>query len=122
MMTRRIQMTAKNPFLHIQVGAGFPIGTMEEGPIRNKATRFYWDIYQLLYKDGVPLPEHDRSRIFRLSFEDDFDEDLVDNFDQDDYSDDDVFLPGENLFKEDGDSLDEGEEKGPGFRNELYYK
>jgi hypothetical protein len=122
MMTRGIQMTANNHFLHIQVGAGLPIGTIEEGPIRNKAIRFYWDIYQLLYKDGAPLPEHDRSRVFRLSFEDDFGEDLEGDFYQDDYSDDDVFLPGENLLKEDGDSLDEEEENRTGFRNELFYK
>jgi hypothetical protein len=115
-------MTANNHFLHIQVGAGLPIGTIEEGPIRNKAIRFYWDIYQLLYKDGAPLPEHDRSRVFRLSFEDDFGEDLEGDFYQDDYSDDDVFLPGENLLKEDGDSLDEEEENRTGFRNELFYK
>ena len=84
MMTRRIQMTASNPFLHVQVGAGFPIATMEESPIRNKAIRFYWDIYQLLYKDRSQLPDHDRTRVFRLSFEDDFDGDL----EEDDFEDD----------------------------------
>jgi hypothetical protein len=111
-------MTANYRYLHLKVGLGFPIDKMEEGPIRERAIRFYWDIFQLLNKDPGQRREAPQARVLRLSFEDDFDED---SFENDDF-DEDVFIPGGDLFKEEDGLFEEDEEEGPDFKDELYYK
>jgi hypothetical protein len=124
MMTNKTQMTANNHFLHVKVGPGFPIGNMEEEALRGKAIRFYWDIFRLLHKNQEWLRNQDLTRSLRLSFEDDFDEDQdeenIAHFDEDEYSDDDVFLPAESSFLEE-DSLFEEEDE-MDLKDELYYK
>jgi hypothetical protein len=112
-------MTANNHLLHLQAGTGFPIAAMEQGSIRDKAIRFYWDIFLLLNKD----PQNaDPSRVFKLSFEDDFDDDLDKEFQEDDFFGDDAFLPRKDLFQEEDGLFEEGEGRGLGVRNELFYK
>jgi hypothetical protein len=115
MIKKRIHMTANNSYLHLKVGVGFPIHKLEEGFIREKAIRFYWELFGLLKKDPDLLKEDYQSRVLRLSFEDDFG---ADGYVDDDF-DDDVFIPGEDLFREE-DSLFEEEDPEP--KGELFYK
>jgi hypothetical protein len=116
MMTNRIQMTANNSYLHLTVGAAAPNGRKEEGPLRQKATRFYWDLFQFLKKDPHMLLEAPQARVLRLSFEDDFEEEVF--LDEDAEEED--LLPEEDLFEEDDGLFEEGEE--PASNNELFYK
>lgn len=114
-----MHMTANNPFLQVQPMAGVPATPMEEGPIQDKAIGFYWDIFQLPNKDAE---NHGQRSSFWLSFEDDFDENLEDEFQEDDYFGDDAFLPRKDLFQEEEGLFEEEDGLGMGLRNELFYK
>jgi hypothetical protein len=124
MMTKRIQMPANNHFLHIKVGSGLSIDQVEEGALRGKAIRFYWDIFRLLQKNQEVIRDQDLTRSLRLSFEDDFDEDIDEDYiahpDEEDYFDDDAFLPRESSFMEEDNLLEEDEEMDS--KDELFYK
>lgn len=116
-MTRKMQLTPETQVMPPEAGTGLPFAAKEEGAIVDKALGFYWDIFLL----GNP-EDHQQRRAFSLSFEDDFDEDLEEAFDEDEYFDEDVFLPREDLLKEDDGFLDEEDGHTLGLRNELYYK
>jgi hypothetical protein len=115
-------MTANNNFLHLKVGLDFTTGKQEEGFLREKATHFYWGVYQFLNKAPVLLRHDPQARVLRLSFEDDFEEE---RFEEDDFLDGD-FIPVADLLKEEDDFLDEDdsleEEEASDLKDELFYK
>jgi hypothetical protein len=119
-MTTRNQMTANNSYLHLKVGAVTPTEKREEGPFRQKAIRFYWDLFQLLKKDPEMLLEAPQGRVLRLSFEDDFEDEFEEEQVLDEDRDEEILLPEEDLFIEEEGPFEE-EEEGVS-KNELYYK
>ena len=101
-MRNGIQMTANNSFLRLKVGRNISIGKSEEELLREKATCFYWGVFQLLNK-APGLFRHDpRARVLRLSFEDDFEE-------EEDELEEDGFIPVADLLQEE-DLLERSEE------------
>ena len=117
-MRNRIQMTANTSFLHLKVGRDFSIGKAQEGLLREKATCFYWGVFQLLNKGPVLLRHDPRARVLRLSFEDDFEE-------EEEELEEDGFIPVADLLQEE-DLLEEAgaedEEQAADLEDELFYK
>jgi hypothetical protein len=116
-MRNGIQMTANSSFLRLKVGRDISIGKSEQGLLREKATCFYWGVFQLLNK-APGLFRHDpRARVLRLSFEDDFEEE--------DELEEDGFIPVADLLQEE-DLLDEegspDDEEAADLKDELFYK
>ena len=117
-MRNRIQMTANTSFLHLKVGRDFSIGKAQEGLLREKATCFYWGVFQLLHKGPVLLRHDPRARVLRLSFEDDFEE-------EEEELEEGGFIPVADLLQEE-DLLDEegspDDEEAADLKDELFYK
>jgi hypothetical protein len=115
-------MTAQTSFLHLKVGLDYPIGKMEEGILREKATCFYWHVFRFLNKAPELLRHDPRSRVLRLSFEDDFEEEELED---DDFLNGDL-IPVADLLKEEDDLLEEEdsleEEDASDLKDALFYK
>lgn len=117
-MRNRIQMTANTSFLHLKVGRDFSIGKAQDGLLREKATCFYWGVFQLLNKGPVLLRHDPRARVLRLSFEDDFEE-------EEEELEEGGFIPVADLLQEEDLLEEEGsedEDQAVDLEDELFYK
>jgi hypothetical protein len=113
-------MTANTSFLHLKVGRDFSTGTSQDGLLREKATCFYWGVFQLLNKAPVLLRHDPGARVLRLSFEDDFEDDF-----EEEEIEEGGFIPVADLLQEEDLLEEEGspdEEQAADLKDELFYK
>ena len=111
-------MAANTSFLRLKVGRDFSIDNSQDGLLREKATCFYWGVYQLLNKGPVLLRHDPGARVLRLSFEDDFEEE-EEELEEGGFILVTDLLQEEDLLDEEGS---EDEDQAVDLEDELFYK